>query len=229
MKRLIFLLTSENKLLGFQSIKRSTEREANHPGFETWNPGACLAVLGMHWSLSVWIVMDALTSLCNSHFFSVCNNRERRRGPSGASWSLAAFLLMTHRAPAMLYMPCSHLRWSQAALPDKGSKQCSEFSCCHCLTVGLFLTELLTIIPSLLKKCWKVVTFSQKFLAGIIPMPAAKHQTPPYSAHPCPWGCSQLFNSDVEKLFSFFFYFPLRLLETWSGFQKATAVIEVTN
>lgn len=48
MKRLIFLFTSENKLLGFQSIKRSTEREANHPGFETWNPGACLAALGMH-------------------------------------------------------------------------------------------------------------------------------------------------------------------------------------
>lgn len=142
----------------------------------------------------------------------------------GASWFLAAFLLMTHTSSATIPLFSAkdslHLKWSQAALPDKGNKQCSEFSCCHCLTVGLFLTEPLTIIFSLLKKFWKAVTFSQKFLADIIPMPAAKHQDTSMLGPPVPLRMQSAFHLWCGKTFFVFAISHWDCLKHDQGFKR---------
>lgn len=220
--------------LVFQSFKRSTERATNHPGFETWNPGACLAAIGMN--------CDGCTHSIMQFPFSEFATAGRGEGKYlGASW-----FLMISKSTGKLLSCCFSVNdthrlchdtpvWCQGFFTFKVESNCLAsqryqtiwwvqlLSLSDCGTVSGWALD---YHPFSAEKCWEVGTYSQKFLAGIIPTPAAKH----LHAQPiCALEDAVSFSPLMwKKLFSLL-YFPLRFFETWSGFQKATAVIEVTN
>lgn len=207
MERFIFLFTSENKLLGFQSIKRYTEGATNHPGFETWNPGA-LSCSNRHvlkpFSVLEWIVMNALTPLCRSHLFQFAITERGKGNHLGASCFLAAFLLMTHTASGMTPLFCAkdsfHLKWSQTALPDKGSKWSCEFSCCHWQWNCFWLSPWL---------CWKMLESCHifpKVSCRHYSLPCCKARGPLHAQPTCALEGAVSFSPLMLKSYFLFFF-----------------------
>lgn len=88
---------------------------------------------------------------------------------------------------------------------------------CDCRTVSAPLTTVL----SSLKKCWRAGPYSQKFLAGIIPSSAAKHQDTSVLSPSVPLRMLSDFHLCCGK--SYFLYFTPRLFESCSGFQMTLA------
>lgn len=121
-KRLVFSFTSENKSLGFQSLKGSTEKGINHPGFKTWNP-ACLAVTDMWWSPSVgWNELRWVHYIMQFPFLSLQQQGEDR----GSTKAQTAFILLFfewHTTSAMIALLSAkdslYLKCNQNALSDK--------------------------------------------------------------------------------------------------------------